>query len=424
MWDDTPFNSPRSSYEQPVTAPDIDPDAGPFVSLIVQVDWLPFVLGCLSQLQQRTTWTGDKDAQDLAMARALLLSNMVAGPTISVPGVEPGPPPIIRYDPDCDCVQYSPDGGTTWVTNEEADPRITTTKPPIKDEADPKCLAAASVVKYVKRIIDNITGPIAAGTTAGGIALGLVTLLTDLGPYGILIGVLGFAALNLIAIGAGTITASMTVTVYDELLCILMCNFSDTGSMTGGALSEVYAEIDDQIGGEAAVILHILFGFMGFGGLSGAARLKLATDDCSGCGCVWCFEFDFTVGQFDWYIGYAGTYAAGTGFKSVTVGSNTQLDVQRVFAAQYVTTVEVTFNRGHAANGGTSVAGFYNAGVLFSNPGVSTAIGSHTQTLTVNHTTDKIEFAIDTSGFTAVNTISKVVVRGVGDNPFGENNCT
>lgn len=50
---------PVSSYRFPVQPPESDPDSGDLVCVTFSRDWLPFVIGSLSQLMQATTWKTD-----------------------------------------------------------------------------------------------------------------------------------------------------------------------------------------------------------------------------------------------------------------------------------------------------------------------------------------------------------------------------
>jgi len=63
MWSDSPFASPRGSFQRPVLPPNIEPDAGPTKSVIVSCAWLPFIRGALQQLLLQSTW--DSNVTDL-----------------------------------------------------------------------------------------------------------------------------------------------------------------------------------------------------------------------------------------------------------------------------------------------------------------------------------------------------------------------
>jgi hypothetical protein len=72
---DSEFNAPRSSFMSPVPVPASDPETGTLISVIFNADWLPYVLGCLWQLWQPTTWASDDPAViQLAINRAINLT--------------------------------------------------------------------------------------------------------------------------------------------------------------------------------------------------------------------------------------------------------------------------------------------------------------------------------------------------------------
>ena len=55
------FPEPLSSYQFPVTAPSDNPLLGAFVSVQYPAFWQPYVLACLMQLLQVTTWDTDNE---------------------------------------------------------------------------------------------------------------------------------------------------------------------------------------------------------------------------------------------------------------------------------------------------------------------------------------------------------------------------
>lgn len=71
------FPRPKSSFELPVSAPDVDPDEpGEVVSLCFNAAWLPVVIGALQQLLLQSTWAGDDAAVHIALLRSQLLIDM------------------------------------------------------------------------------------------------------------------------------------------------------------------------------------------------------------------------------------------------------------------------------------------------------------------------------------------------------------
>jgi len=56
VWDSSPWASQRPSFVQPVTPPSTAPCDPPLVCISVNQEWLPYILGALTQLAQPTTW--------------------------------------------------------------------------------------------------------------------------------------------------------------------------------------------------------------------------------------------------------------------------------------------------------------------------------------------------------------------------------
>jgi microcystin-dependent protein len=56
---------PQSSFQQPTDVPASDPDAGVLYTVCFNADWLPYVLGCLFQGFQQSTWPESPAADNL-----------------------------------------------------------------------------------------------------------------------------------------------------------------------------------------------------------------------------------------------------------------------------------------------------------------------------------------------------------------------
>jgi microcystin-dependent protein len=79
---------PVSSFEAPVDSPAVDPDAGEFVTVCFNTVWLPYVIGCLKQLQNEATWRA-ADAGEMALILqrvGMLINQFVEGCPMYGPG--------------------------------------------------------------------------------------------------------------------------------------------------------------------------------------------------------------------------------------------------------------------------------------------------------------------------------------------------
>lgn len=64
------FKPQQSSFETAVVIPSSDPDEGELTTVCFSIAWLPYVLGALSQLQQRDTWIGNDSEKTEAVGLA------------------------------------------------------------------------------------------------------------------------------------------------------------------------------------------------------------------------------------------------------------------------------------------------------------------------------------------------------------------
>src|SRR5947208_803476 len=79
MFPDSPFAVPRGSYQRPVPLVLVDPCSEPTVTVKINREWIPYMLGALKQLVLQATWdTNDPDALWLVQQRAMLLLSCVA----------------------------------------------------------------------------------------------------------------------------------------------------------------------------------------------------------------------------------------------------------------------------------------------------------------------------------------------------------
>lgn len=201
-------------------------------------------------------------------------------------------PPNVRYVTDTDQVQtLNPDD--TWRDNNAADPRSSPVYLYSPVEADdPQCQAAANMTRWLNNLIDEVLTVMAVANDAAGLLTVMVGLLLELGPFGILIDLVLAVAFILFSAGATAVAAAFTNDVYDQLTCIFYCRISSDGLVTVEQLELINTDIDEQIGGLVATILHAMFFLMGHVGLSNAGTIGDAPADCSSCACEWCRHYD------------------------------------------------------------------------------------------------------------------------------------
>lgn len=164
------------------------------------------------------------------------------------------------------------------------------------------------------------------------------------------------------------------------------------------------------------------------------------SNDCSSFDCPWCYEWDFTTGISDWTI-IAGSAGANGLEDGTFVGSNTEQHASIVLMAvtgMGITEIEVW---GHHEIKLYFVAGWNEEfiyctshGDIVSNPksdGTDDPIYMHPTGLSgltgnlqiggrhgIKRLGDPDDIST-TSGY-----INKIILRGIGPNPFGPDNCT
>lgn len=223
--------------------------------------------------------------------------------------------PDLRYNEQYDFQEVSYDGGQTYLPSPD-DPRYKRPHAPNWTgllEA-PACISSANAVEQVRQFSDvdddqalaqviALLIDIFAVIITGGLALPIVVLL-------------GQAIVN---IGIDQIQASLTVEEYAKLRKNLFCHASPDGSWTLEAFFSIIDQLSvDHAGNALFFFKNVLLG-MGWTGLNNAGQMRYVTEDnCDDIQCEeWWYEFDFTVGDFasvGWSVDL-GEYIPGEGYR-------------------------------------------------------------------------------------------------------------
>jgi len=334
--------------------------------------------------------------------------------------------PNQRYNADCDCVQTSYDGGTTWTDTPNADPRHYDgfRLAPVSG-MDPQCLAAGNMTDKLKFILDTII----TSATIFGAATAVVNVILVFAPAeGILLDLILAVCEALFDAGLAAVNAALTSGVYDQLACILYCSIGGDGQVSAEQYAIIRSRIDDQIGGLAAIAIDYALDQLGEVGLSNAGTIGESTRDCSGCGCQWCYEFDFTLSDGGWTEftdGVPGaTYVLGVGWVDKTTGGTRGTFIQSP-VVDLTTFTEIQFDYTAVSNV-TSTVDYGQNGASFPMVDVCPgALGSFTVTWDGSVDFDRVGLQVGNStGFAAGSSvISRARYKGTGTNPFGDDNC-
>jgi hypothetical protein len=265
-------------------------------------------------------------------------------------------PGSLRYNSDCDCVQYTPDGGETWIDDPGDDPRVGTKFiKPLKTGSDIRCRSAASMVKWLRDFIEYEAGLLTAGAEITALANAGLALFDILAPWAILANLVIDVAGTLFGIGAAALNTAFDEETWGLLLCIFYCNMAADGSISDSQYAEIQTQITAQLNTTAALVLNLIISTQGRVGLQNAGVLYEVEDpDCSACECEWCYEWDFTISDGGWAArtGFGitvGHYAAGVGWQpdvhedGCSQHAYTYLYKTLGFTADNIASVEYTF---------------------------------------------------------------------------------
>jgi len=228
-----------------------------------------------------------------------------------------------RYNETTDMIEYSSDGGTTWTEAPALDPRHNGGLPSVAT-SDSRCDNAATIIAMLQALENPMIAGVGSGFTATVLTSGFIALLVFLGVFGFF--VLIVVALVAAALGAGheALVTAFSEEMWDTLLCIFYDRLEDDGRLTADGLVLVRADVNEQIGGIAAVILNYTFDAIGEIGLSDARLLVgVQAGDCAACIDTYCYYTNFAAEQDpDWEkLSVAGSYNSGVGWVGTSGGS-------------------------------------------------------------------------------------------------------
>jgi hypothetical protein len=314
--------------------------------------------------------------------------------------------PSLRYDPDCDCVQYTPDGGTTWYDQPAADPRTSpTSRLPALSGDDRACRAAAGMTKLIENSVNERIDAVTAIEFAGGI-LGIVAFIPGFNIlYALILALAAFA----FTIGREVLEAAFTEEVYDQIRCILFCHVDDDGQMSVDQLAAAYSDLNalDTIPKAWAQNILATFGAVG---MSDAGVALEEAGDCDECACSWCHEW---VGE-DLSTTWSGSTPA-TSFQ-MYLSLPYPINVTH-FEADY----EIT---GGGEGGDSSIAlgldGIYANKIAFEGALSSSGTIEWTDEDSEGSTIPTI-WGNTNNAFGSTIGVTRVLIRGIGTTPYTDN---
>jgi len=238
----------------------------------------------------------------------------------------------LRYSAGCDCVQFTPDGGTTWIDQPESDPRTSDAYrlPPLTG-SDIQCRAAEGMTELIRSMVNTRIEDITDAEMAGAI-LGFVTFIPGFNVlYAILLAFVAFA----FTIAREVLEAQFTGAVYEQIKCIFFCNIGTDGQMNAEQFAAAYEDMSalDTI---PQVWCEEVMNLVGYVGMSNAGVALSAAADCDDCtDCGWCYLFNFSGSNGGWFPRAANeaVYTVGAGWSANCLTTAQRVVIQFNFAA-------------------------------------------------------------------------------------------
>lgn len=406
--------------------------------------WLALVSGAVSELAKDWNWEqfGSVTPEEAAERMLTMLNNY--------------------YDDSCSgscariyrvgiggAFEQSDDGGETWEA-----PTGDATVPPVPEREEPtaderKCLAAANAANVLaltyEQMLDawQLDHEIDYGISVFGAAV--------VGLIGVWLGILSVGAINL-ALGvfatAYEILDNLTQDAWDEdfnerLICILLEAAVDTAGVVTFQYDLFLTRLGELVTAnpieQALLVAQVNYMMLWIGedGLNAAgATTGITTHECN-CDNTWCYEFDFLIDEQNWEswvrVTNAGAvYVSGQGWRAPSTPQGSSYATRNIHISIDIPTdarvTEIVFYRNLQA---TSVAG-----ALATVDG-STLLAFNEQGVTgsdrwyrwfVDAVTNFVGVQMDTtvggsSGLFSSMRIVRARLSGIGDNPFGSDNC-
>lgn len=297
------FAGPTPSFVESVAAPSSEPDAAPLVCLSFNADWLPYVIGGLMQLAQRTTWSGDASTVQDALDRVQLLMSIFGTAEVCA---------MVSWRFTVDCVlQFSEDGGSTWTdtpgwdtfaptcfagppgdTGPIGPPGLVAT-PPTNPQDAPVAQQACNIAAYlanhvlkssVQTVYDQV---VAANSLFNIVELLIPTIFAGDFVAGLIVAA-GAALYNIIQ--ASTLSDFSSALADDDLwlsiACAIYTAIGSVGYVTDGNYAALRAGVDAVAFAHSDVhdaVLAYLDG-LGAAGLEGLQNIgSTYVGDCSAC---------------------------------------------------------------------------------------------------------------------------------------------
>lgn len=399
-------------------------------------EWAQYALGALRALEAGYNWyeAGDVLPDDAAEAFRVIDEQAPFNklPSCSLPTGQQ----LTRIDPATGHIQ-TVDSDGNW--QDDPDIPATPERPPDTPE-DQRCLAAENCANALQILYESLSDSFNAGLTEAEAIAALVTAV------GAVLGVVFAFPLEALIAVAGVLFSVVYAVVQfitadlwtEDFTAVLVCYLYNCSSVSANVVTFDFNCVIDALAAQTSAEsltgeqlrlfgqLYYLLNWIGVDGLNAAGAATAIT--VANCECPWCYEFDFSLGELGWVSrGGASVYLDGK-WQGIHVDGATECSIKLEFTIgdAFVTSVTPTYSADDSADGGFRGVYFNDSATI--PPGAATNLsggsGVFTTTVSYMNNTGYIGMNVDTHGHESTNTITKVVVRGTGTNPFGDDNCT
>jgi len=310
MFPNSEFAHPAPSFTVPMTPPGVDPRDAPQTTVTINCAWLKYIRGALTQLLLQSSWDVAGDDLGVVQSQVWRLISLFGEVDCNV----------------CDCItlvggklaKFVPDGhggGSMEVLDARTEGTPVPPWPSPPEGQTGNCLTAANIAAYFSSMMGHTANILGTEAEIGALIVSFVDWLElELGPAGIVLDYAINFAEGALAAGATVFASAFDSTTqtaaFDGIRCLFECHANSDGSLTSVEIEaikeEFFTKIDGWVVDTAENALWRLFfpdflDSQGPNGLNGLGKvLGILAYDCSGCGCGWCYNYDFKSSLYDW----------------------------------------------------------------------------------------------------------------------------
>lgn len=417
--------------------------------LPADAEWLGLIMGAAEVLREEWRWY---EWGELTPAEAAAAFNtiIIDAFTNVCPAVLPGGGKLMRLNAETGHVEEATDDGWQPPTGDATLPPI-----PPREDADPKCIAAANAVNVLSVVYESVTDSISHGlTSAEAYIEAAEAFALFVGPeFAPITFAIGVFFLVVFAV-AYEVIQFIAADLWDEAFTqSLVCIFQGCATLTEGVVTFDWDCIQEQLAAtvnpfdltfdQLRLFGQITFIVQSMGGvdaLNQAGATTAITDyDCDGCDTTHCFTIDFEVSDgSEFGVSQAftnGVWISGVGWQSTLDGTDQDVTLAWELPSTLVVVGMSAITYRPAEGGSDSGVGvnLHYPGGTYADPTVqhadnldNTDLPPFTYSTHAAFTeTNGDGITVDNNSGNGVDVVvtKRVTVRYTGEEVFGGDNC-